>query len=119
MALVANGLHALVCSNVTGMRRSVEREWSVRKSSAMTVSVILVLKSSVLVQAQYWSQLVSSTFAGAPGILLEWHRAQYWANAILPRVNKALSLVKYCSPPGASWSRSGFPVLRKNNATSA
>src|SRR5262245_5421262 len=53
MALVASGLQAFVCRRVTGMRRSVERKLSVRKSSARTISCIFCLKSSVLVQAQY------------------------------------------------------------------
>ena len=85
----------------------------------MTMAVIFCLKSSVLVQAQYWSHLDSSTVAGASGILLEWQRAQYCANATLPRSSVALSAVRYSLPPGASLSRSGLAVLRKNSATSA
>ncbi len=55
-ALVASGLHALVCSSVTGTRKSVERKFLSRKSGALTISRICVLNSSVLVQAQYLFQ---------------------------------------------------------------
>src|SRR5437870_1967595 len=107
MALVASGLQALVCSKVTGMRRSVDRKLLVRKSSARTIAFILYLKSSVLDQAQYLPQSDSSTSAGAGGILLEWQRAQFSAKTTLPRVSFSASSVRYALPPGASLRRSG------------
>ena len=92
--MVASGLHAFVCRSVTGIRRSVDRKLSVRKSSARTISCIFCLKSSVLVQIQYWLQLDMSTCVGAVGILLEWQRAQFSAKTILPRVSFSWSVVR-------------------------
>src|SRR5260221_11659728 len=56
IALVASGLHALVCSSVTGMRSSVERKLPSRKLSARTILRIFCLKSGVFVQFQYLSK---------------------------------------------------------------
>jgi len=55
-ALVASGLQAFVSSSVTGIRKSLDRKFPSRKSSARTIARIFCLNSSVFVHCQYFFQ---------------------------------------------------------------
>ena len=49
----------------------------------------------------------------AGGRLLEWHDAQFSAKARRPVLSVSADAVRYCAPPGASFSRSGFISLQE------
>ena len=49
----------------------------------------------------------------AGGCLLEWHCAQFSANARRPVLSVSADAVRYAAPPGASFSSSGFISLQE------